>query len=85
MKILYQKSELAFSLCWIGIYVVLLSAADSISATLGTQKLITMPLCVLLTGFLYLWLRRQGLLEKYGLCPFREKAAEHLYFLPLMA
>ena len=45
MKILYQKSELAFSLCWIGIYVLLLSVADSISATLGTQKLFFEELC----------------------------------------
>ena len=85
MKKLYEQNELAFALCWIGLYVVLLSAADSISSTLGTEKLITAPLCIFLIVFLYLWLGKQGLLEKYGLCPVRGRAAEHMYFLPLIA
>lgn len=85
MNTLYKKSELSFALCWIGLYVVVLSAADSFSTTLGTEKLITAPLCIAMTVFVYLWLCKQGLLEKYGLCPIRGKAAEHLYFLPLIA
>lgn len=40
---LYKKNELSFSLIWIIAYVVLLSLADSISASLGTLKIITAP------------------------------------------
>lgn len=31
MRKVYEKSELRFALIWIGIYVVLMSAADSVS------------------------------------------------------
>ena len=38
MKKLYDKNELYFALLWIGIYVVLMSAADNASKTLGMDK-----------------------------------------------
>ena len=31
MREIYEKSELRFALIWIGIYVVLMSSADSVS------------------------------------------------------
>ena len=84
MTKLYRKSELTFALVWIGIYVVLLSLADSLSEALGIQKSITAPLCVLLTGLLFYWIRKENLFEVFGLCPFQGKAKDYLYFLPLI-
>lgn len=83
MKRLYLKNRLNFALVWIGLYVVLVSLADGISKALGIQKLITAPLCIGMTIFLWVWIRRNALMEKYGLCRFRGSARAYLYFLPL--
>ena len=84
MTKLYKKSELAFALVWIGIYVVSFSLADGASASLGIEKCVTLPLAAALTAILWLWIRKQGLSEKFGLFPFRGNAASYLYFLPLV-
>lgn len=84
MKKLYEKNELTFSLVWIGAYVVLFSMADSISAELGVQKLVTAPLCVIAAAFLLLWIRKNGLMGKYGLEKVKLDLGKYLYFLPLV-
>lgn len=83
MKQLYKKSELAFSLVWIGIYVVLFSLADGISETVGISKLLTAPLALGMSAFLLLWITRMGLKEKYGLRKVRLRWGDYLWFLPL--
>lgn len=84
MKKLYEKNELTFAIAWIVAYVVLFSAADSFSESLGNAKVITAPVGVFLALFLFVWIRKNGLLEKYGLCPFRGDWRSYLYFLPLL-
>ena len=84
MKKLYNKNEVTFSIIWIVLYVVLLSVADSISASLGTAKLITAPLCILMTAFLFFWVKKNNFMEKYGLCKFEGSIKKYLFFLPLM-
>lgn len=84
MKKLYEKNELWFALVWIIGYVVLFSMADDFSESLGFQKIITAPLCVLLSLFLFFWIRRNGLSEKYGLCLFQGSRRNYLYFVPLL-
>lgn len=83
MKKLYDKNELTFSLVWIGIYIVVLSLADGLSEQLGCKKIVTAPVCIAMTAFLWFWLGRYGLKEKYGLCPLNGSARDYLYFLPL--
>jgi len=84
MTRLYQKNELTFSLVWIAIYVVVLSAADNLSAGLGTAKIITAPLCVAMAVVLAAWIRRNGLGGKYGLKKVEMDYGKYLYFLPLV-
>lgn len=84
MKKLYEKSEIWFAVIWIIVYVVLFSAADDFSKSLGVQKIITAPLCVLLTLVLFVWIRKNELSEKYGLIPFRGNLKNYLYFIPLL-
>ncbi len=84
MQKLYAKSELWFSLLWIIAYVVLFSLADSISTGLGTEKIVTAPLAVLLTVFLLFWLRRNNLFAKYGLAKVAVDHKRYLYYLPLL-
>lgn len=84
MKKLYDKNELHFALLWIGIYVVLMSAGENISGMIGVEKAATAPVCIGLTLLLYLWIRQNGLREKYGLCPFDAEIKKYLYFVPLV-
>ena len=84
MKELYAKSELLFSLLWIGLYVVLFSFADNFSQMLGIEKIITAPIAVALVAALFLWLRKNGLLNKYGLCKTTGSSKIYLYFIPFV-
>ena len=83
MNRLYKKSELMFSLVWIAMYVVLFSLSDSLSISLGIEKIITAPLGLIFVVFLWYWIKKQDLLEKYGLCSFKGDVKKYLYFIPL--
>ncbi len=84
MKKLYEKNELTFSLVWILAYVVLFSVADHFSDSLGYPKIITAPFSVFFALFLFAWIKKHALLEKYGLCLFQGSWKSYLYFLPLL-
>lgn len=84
MKKLYEKNELAFAIGWIVAYVVLFSMADNLSESLGIAKIITAPVGVILALFLLFWIRKNGLMEKYGLCSFQGNWRDYLYFAPLL-
>ncbi len=84
MKKLYEKSELAFAIVWIIVYVVLFSMADNFSHSLGFEKIITAPASVLLALVLFLWIKKHNLSEKYGLCLFKRNWKNYLYFTPLL-
>ncbi len=84
MKKLYEKNELTFAIAWIIAYVVLFSAADNFSTSLGIKKILTAPVGVLFALFLFVWIRKNSLLEKYGLCAFRGNWQGYLYFIPLL-
>lgn len=84
IKKLYEKNEVTFSVMWIVAYVVLFSAADSISESLKIQKIITAPVGILLSLILFVWTKRNDLAEKYGLCRFKGSWKTFLFFLPLL-
>ena len=81
---LYEKSELRFALGWILAYVVLASAGDHFSAALGIDKLVTLPILILMSAVLYFFIRKNGLMEKYGLCKSRSSATKMLCYAPLL-
>ncbi|MBQ4100766.1 MAG: CPBP family intramembrane metalloprotease, partial [Oscillospiraceae bacterium] len=68
MKKFYEKSELWFSIAWIIAYCVIASVCDNISKSLGIQKIITVPVLVVLSIIFYAFCKKNNLLEKYGLC-----------------
>ncbi len=84
MRRLYEKSELTFAIVWIIAYVVLFSIADSFSKSLGFEKIITAPVGVFFALFLFIWIKKNSLLEKYGLCSFQGNWRSYLYFTPLL-
>ncbi len=84
MKKLYEKNELIFAIVWIIAYVVLFSLADNFSDSLGTAKIITAPIGIFFALFLFIWIKKNSLLEKYGLCAFKGNGQSYLYFIPLI-
>ena len=84
MKKLYEKNELTFALLWIGIYVLGFSLADSLSAKLGTEKLLTAVLGAGLTVGLFVWTCKAGLGRKMGLIPPEIAPRQVLYYAPLV-
>ena len=83
MTKLYKKSEIAFTVVWIVAYVLLSSVADNVSADLGVAKSITAVLHVAMVLILYFWIRKNGLMNKYGLCKPSMPAKNFLYYIPL--
>lgn len=84
MNSLYKKNELTFSFMWIILYVVLSSVADNLSVSLGIEKVVTAPMCILLSIFLWMWIKKNGLSEKCGFCRFKGDIGKYLYFIPLV-
>ena len=67
IKKLYEKSEIRFAVAWIIAYCVLTSIGDNMSASVGVLKIITLPILIVLTVILYLFVKKNGLSEKYAL------------------
>lgn len=80
MTKLYEKSEIAFAISWIILYVVGTSITDSVVDT----KLVTMLFHILLSAVVMVWIKNNGLLDKYGLCKPKEKASKYFYYIPLI-
>lgn len=85
MKKFYEKSELGFALVWIGIYCLGMSAFDEISRSLGIESIASAVFALAVSAFLFLWLKNQGLLVRYGLCKPSAPAKEFLFYIPLAA
>ncbi len=83
MKKLYEKSELAFSIVGIVLYCVLMSVGDNLSAEVGINSVISLPVALLMSAVLLVFIKRNGLSEKYGLCKPKVSAKEMLYYIPL--
>lgn len=83
MTKLYKKSEIIFSVVWIVAYVMLSSIADNVSADLGVAKSITSVLHIAMALILFFWIRKNGLMKKYGLCKPSVPAKNFLYYIPL--
>ena len=80
----YEKNPLYFALCWIGIYVVSFSIADGLSASLGVEKSVTAVLSLLLSAFLFIWLKKQKLLAHFGLTGQQAAKLSCLHYMPLL-
>lgn len=85
MNKLYEKNEITFAILCIVAYVVLFSTADNLSAAIGITKVLTAPVCLAATVLLFVWIKKKGLSEKYGLCKSAVSPARLLWFIPLIA
>lgn len=83
MNKLYRKNEITFAIIWIVIYVVGTSIADSAAQELGVIKSVTAVFHIALVTYLWFWVKKQGLQDKYGFCKPVYPAAKFLFYLPL--
>ena len=88
---LYKKSEIAFALVWIALYVVIMNIAlqfcggfDNLSEKSVHQVLIPVICIVILAVAASFWIAKNKLREKYGLCAFKGNKKTFLYFIPLI-
>ena len=91
MKTLYEKNELTFSLVWIGLYVIVMNIAlqfcggfDDLAGKTVSQVLVPVICICILAVVSTVWILRNGLSEKYGLCRFQGNCKLFLYFIPLI-
>ena len=84
IKNLYKKSEICFAVTWIIAYVVLASVGDNLSADIGVLKIVTLPILIVLSVILFLFVKRNGLFGKYGLCKSEIPASKMLFYIPLV-
>ena len=84
MKKLYEKSELRFAIIWIVIYCVLQSIANSINEEIGIEFSASAVLCIIQAVILFLFIWKNSLLERYGLCRSSVPARRFLYYVPLI-
>lgn len=81
---LYKKSELIFSIVWIIAYVILASFGDNLSMEIGIEKIVTLPILIILSIVLFLFIRKYGLYNKYGLCKPEVSYSKMLFYIPLI-
>ncbi len=84
MKKLYEKNELTFALIWIGIYCLLQSLANPLNELIGIQFSASAVLCALQAAVILVFLKKNGLFEKYGLCKASFGASRFLFYIPLL-
>lgn len=84
MKKLYEKSELTFAIVWIVIYCVLQSLANPLNEKIGIVYSASAVFCVLQTVILFVFIRNNGLMKRYGLCKSPISARHFLYYVPLI-
>ncbi|MBR5127104.1 MAG: CPBP family intramembrane metalloprotease [Roseburia sp.] len=84
LKKLYEKNEIWFAVVWIIAYVVLASTGDNISVDIGILKIVTLPILIILCVILFLFVKRNGLSKKYGLCKSEIPASKMMFYIPLV-
>ena len=83
MRKLYEKSEITFAIVWFVVYCILLSLANPLNKIIGTEYSASAVLCILQTVILFIFIRKNSLWKRYGLCKSSAPARRFLYYVPL--
>ncbi len=84
MKKLYEKNELTFAIVWIVVYCVLQSLANPLNKIIGIEYSASAAFCVLQTIALFVFIRKNNLQKRYGLCKSPVPARRFLYYVPFV-
>lgn len=83
MKALYEKNELGFALVSIAAYCFLQSLANGLNSQIGVACSASAVFVWAQALVLWRFVRKNGLMRRYGLCRPRISARQALYYLPL--
>lgn len=84
MTKLYNKSELIFSLVWIGIYAIGGSIFEEISRKIKIESLAPALFFIVLSVILYFWVTKNHFNEKFGLCKPTAAVKSFVWYVPLI-
>ena len=84
LKKFYEKSEIWFSVAFIISYCVIMSAGDALSDLVGVGKSATLAVGILLSSVIIVFLKKNGLFGKYGLCRSAASARSMLFYIPVL-
>ena len=84
MKKLYEKNELTFAIIWIVVYCVLQSLANPLNKAIGVAYVASTVFSVLQTIALLIFILKNKLQTRYGLCKSPVPACRFLYYVPLL-
>ena len=80
MKKLYEKSEITIAILWIVIYTV---GMGTLRSTFGLDSLWQMLGLIVFSAAIFLFVKGNGLMEKYGLAGWAKNSGAMLWFIPL--
>lgn len=83
MKKLYEKNEQTFAIVWIVIYCVLQSFANPLNDKIGIEYSASAIFCIVQSTVLFVFIWKNNLLKRYGLCKSSFGAGCFLYYVPL--
>ena len=72
------------SIVWIVVYCVLQSLANPLGKVIGIEYAASAVFCILQSIVLFVFIRKNNLLKKYGLCKSSVPAWRFLFYLPLI-
>lgn len=81
---IWKKNELPFALLWIAVYMMGNSLSAKLSGTLGIKGCATAIFHLSAGLFLFIWIKKNGLMVRYGLCRARLPAKRFLWYIPLI-
>ncbi len=84
MRKLYDKNEQIFAIVLIVIYCALQSLANPLNKKIGIEYSASAVFCILQSIILFRFIRKNNLLERYGLCKSSVPARRFLYYVPLV-
>ena len=84
MKKLYEKNELTFAIVWIVVYCVLQSLANPLNKLIGVEYAVSAAFCVVQTAILLIFILKNHLAKRYGLCKSSVPAWRFLFYVPLL-
>ena len=83
MRRLYEKNELTFAIAWIVVYCVLQSLANLLNEKIGIEYSASAIFCILQSVLLLVFIQKNNLQERYGLCKSAVPARCFFYYVPL--
>ncbi len=84
MKKLYEKNELNFAIACIAVYCVMQSLANPLNEAIGVDYSASAAFCIIQAIVIFAFIRKNGLLRRYGLCVSSVPARRFLYYVPLL-